>query len=186
MQNNQFASNDFLNSLKFSGVPDHTLRLKVGCQCSVLKNLTRFLLPRVEFFFKLPGNTWTVYRKQFPLRLAYANTYNSAIGLTLNRAVFDLRTEVFSHGQLYTSHKLLRDVSCIIIFWISRSYLFRINKEDQEPGAGSREYEADEDSILLHLISIKEQINLIRSSCSRYESTLWSIPVSKFEVFTPL
>ena len=70
--------------------------------------LSRFLLPRVEFFFKLPWNAWTVYRKQFPLRLAYANTYNSAIGLTLNKVVLDLRSEVFSHGQLYTGMTRIR------------------------------------------------------------------------------
>ena len=41
VQNTQFASNEFLNSLKWSEMPNHTLRLKVECKCSILKNLTR-------------------------------------------------------------------------------------------------------------------------------------------------
>jgi len=42
-------------------------------------------------------------RKQCPLRLAYATTFNSCQGLTLDRAVIDLRVAPFAHGQLYTS-----------------------------------------------------------------------------------
>jgi hypothetical protein len=45
---------------------------------------------------------WTIERRQFPLRLAYATTFNSCQGLTLDRVVLDLRTDVFAHGQLYT------------------------------------------------------------------------------------
>ena len=43
VENGQFASNEFLNSLKSPGIPDHTIRLKVGCQCSIMKNLTKSL-----------------------------------------------------------------------------------------------------------------------------------------------
>jgi len=42
-------------------------------------------------------------RKQFPLRLAYATTFNSCQGLTLDRAIIDLRVSPFTHGLLYTS-----------------------------------------------------------------------------------
>ncbi|CAG8839280.1 2042_t:CDS:1, partial [Gigaspora margarita] len=41
--------------------------------------------------------------KQFPLWLAYSTTFNSSQGLTLDRAVIDLRTNIFAHGQLYTA-----------------------------------------------------------------------------------
>ena len=47
-------------------------------------------------------------RKQFPLRLAYATTFNSCQGLTLDRAVIDLRVPPFAHGQLYTSISRVR------------------------------------------------------------------------------
>ena len=39
---------------------------------------------------------------QFLLQLAYATTFNSSQGLTLDRAVIDLWRGVFAHGQLYT------------------------------------------------------------------------------------
>lgn len=41
IRNNQFATNDFLNSLTSSGVPAHILKLKVGVQCTILTNLTQ-------------------------------------------------------------------------------------------------------------------------------------------------
>lgn len=62
-----------------------------------------FLLPRINFEFKPDFAPWTVLRRQIPLRLAYAATFNSCQGLTLDRCIIDLRTPVFSHGQLYTS-----------------------------------------------------------------------------------
>lgn len=62
-----------------------------------------FLLPRINFEFKPDFAPWTVLRRQIPLRLAYASTFNSCQGLTLDRCVIDLRTPVFAHGQLYTS-----------------------------------------------------------------------------------
>ncbi|KAG1901757.1 uncharacterized protein F5891DRAFT_1027759 [Suillus fuscotomentosus] len=49
--------------------------------------------------FKLDRN-----RKQFSLRPLYATTFNGFQGLTLEKAVLDLRTYSFTHGQLYTAH----------------------------------------------------------------------------------
>ncbi|KAF8235284.1 hypothetical protein L208DRAFT_1257646, partial [Tricholoma matsutake] len=40
---------------------------------------------------------------QYPLWLAYATTFNGCSGLTLNKSIIDLQTEVFAHGQLYTA-----------------------------------------------------------------------------------
>jgi hypothetical protein len=61
-----------------------------------------YLLPRINFDFKPRRANWTVQRRQFPLRLAYACTLNSCQGLTLDRAVLDLTRPVFAHGQLNT------------------------------------------------------------------------------------
>ncbi|KAG2056793.1 ATP-dependent DNA helicase PIF1, partial [Suillus hirtellus] len=47
-------------------------------------------------------------RKQFPLRPAYATTFNGCQGLTLEKAVLDLRTDSFAHGQLYTALSRVR------------------------------------------------------------------------------
>jgi hypothetical protein len=67
-----------------------------------------FPLPRIRFEFHPPSSSWTVQRLQFPLRLAYASTFHSCLGLTLDHAVFDLRSEVFAHGQLYTAISRIR------------------------------------------------------------------------------
>lgn len=65
-------------------------------------------IPRITFDFTPPRASWTVQRKQIPLRLAYATTFNGCQGLTLDRTVLDLRTEVFAHGQLYTAVSRVR------------------------------------------------------------------------------
>jgi len=47
------------------------------------------------------GSSWTVNRRQFPLRAAYATAFNGSQGLTLQRAIINLRSDPFD-GQLYT------------------------------------------------------------------------------------
>jgi hypothetical protein len=64
---------------------------------------TEHWLPRITFEFQPEGCPWTIVRRQFPLRPAYATTFNSCQGLTLDRVVVDLRSPVFAHGQLYTA-----------------------------------------------------------------------------------
>ncbi len=44
-----------------------------------------------------------VHRKQIPLALAYAVTFNGCQGLTLARLALNLHRPVFSHGQLYAA-----------------------------------------------------------------------------------
>ena len=62
-----------------------------------------FPIPHIHFSFNPPSSSWTVDHLQFPLCLTYASTFHSCLGLTLNRAVFNLKTEVFAHGQLCTA-----------------------------------------------------------------------------------
>jgi hypothetical protein len=69
---------------------------------------TVFCLPRINFDFQPSFAPWSVERRQIPLRPAYATTFNSCQGLTLDRIVIDLRTSVFAHGQLYTSLSRVR------------------------------------------------------------------------------
>ena len=121
------------------GVPPHQLDLKVNAICALQQNLCiekglvhnarviianvhhRFVevrfpndlethcILRISFNFSPPGSDWTVTRKQFPLRLSYATTFNGCQGLTLDRSVLDLRVDPFAHGQLYTA---LSRVTC--------------------------------------------------------------------------
>lgn len=46
---------------------------------------------------------FTLRRRQFPVRLAFSMTINRAQGQSLQFVGLDLRTEVFSHGQLYVA-----------------------------------------------------------------------------------
>jgi hypothetical protein len=78
-------------------------------QLNGLTTLRNFCLPRINFEFRPPNTNFTVRRKQFPLRLAYATTFNSCQGMTLDKVVIDLRTEVFAHGQLYTALSRIRN-----------------------------------------------------------------------------
>ena len=60
-------------------------------------------IPRIIFHWKFSGLGMTVERRQFPLRLAYAVTFNKSQGKTLRKVVLDLRTPPFAHGQLYVA-----------------------------------------------------------------------------------
>ena len=42
-------------------------------------------------------------RRQYPLRPAYASTYNGSQGTTLERCAVDVRCSPFSHGHLYVA-----------------------------------------------------------------------------------
>lgn len=65
------------------------------------------LLPRISFTHSLCSGH-TLLRRQFPLAPAYATTFNSCQGLTLDRVGVDLTVPVFSHGQLYTALSRIR------------------------------------------------------------------------------
>ena len=65
------------------------------------------LIPRISFSHLLPS-AHTLLRHQFPLALAYATTFNSCQGLTLDTVGIDLIRPVFSHGQLYTALSRIR------------------------------------------------------------------------------
>src|SRR5438045_7836211 len=67
-----------------------------------------FCLPRINFEFQPSYCPWTVQRRQFPLRLAYATIFNSCQGLTLDKTVLDLRMPVFANCQLYSSISIVR------------------------------------------------------------------------------
>ena len=60
-------------------------------------------IPRIIFQWRFSGLGMTVERRQFPLRLAYAVTFNKSQGKTLSKAVIDLRDPPFAHGQLYVA-----------------------------------------------------------------------------------
>jgi hypothetical protein len=76
-----------------------------------------FCLPQINFEFQPRQSSWTVQHWQFLLQLAYATTFNSCQGLTLDRVVLDLTSPVFAHGQLYTSLSRVRKSSDICVLF---------------------------------------------------------------------
>lgn len=72
------------------------------------------LLPRITFKEKLRSGH-TLCRRQFPLAPAYASTFHSCQGLTLDRVGIDLTQDVFTHGQLYTALSRIRNRSDAIV-----------------------------------------------------------------------
>ena len=67
-------------------------------------------IPRITFKFRLPyGKSYQLTRKQFPLRLAYAMTYNKSQSQTLSKVLLDVTSPPFSHSQLYVALSRVRD-----------------------------------------------------------------------------
>ena len=140
-------SPEFLASMTHPNVPPHTLHLKPNTICAIQCNLAvekglvqnvrvqivalhrRFVevrqinsnevhcIPQINFDFHPTHTDWTVLHQQFPLRLAYAMTFNGCQGLTLSKAALDLHIDPFAHGQLYTAlSRVCRREDILIVF----------------------------------------------------------------------
>ena len=125
-----YMTAEFLNQQSQNGVPPHKLRLVVGALYQLMRNFSPqdrlmnhshvilrsvhanhvvvetldgrcFPLPRICFRWPLAKGTTNIVRRQYPLRPAYACTFNGAQGSTLQRCVVDSRTSPFMHGHLY-------------------------------------------------------------------------------------
>ena len=60
-------------------------------------------IPRISLTPSSSELPFTMTRRQFPIRLAYAMTINKSQGQSVKYVGVDLRTPVFSHGQLYVA-----------------------------------------------------------------------------------
>jgi len=85
-----------------------TVRILRGAATSAVCEEEDILIPRINFTCTISASKYTLLRKQFPLAPAYATTFNSCQGLTLDRVIIDLTRPVFSHGQLYTALSRVR------------------------------------------------------------------------------
>jgi hypothetical protein len=72
-------------------------------------------VPRVEFTFTPLRSNYIMHRKQLPLALSYAVTFNGCQGLTVLRLGVDLRRPVFSHGQLYSAMTRVPNAQDVLI-----------------------------------------------------------------------
>ena len=85
----------------------YTVRLLQGVGSGQIYNEEDILIPRITFTTDLPSG-FHLCRLQFPLAPAYATTFNSCQGMTLEILGVDLTRPVFSHGQLYTALSHIR------------------------------------------------------------------------------
>ncbi|KAG1784745.1 uncharacterized protein HD556DRAFT_199881 [Suillus plorans] len=99
-------------SLGGKGIGEKRARARDCTASSIHRNPTytfeSYCISRITFSFHPNRSSWTVNPRQFPLRPAYATTFNGCQGLTLARTVHDLQKDLFAHGQLYTALSRVR------------------------------------------------------------------------------
>jgi hypothetical protein len=61
------------------------------------------IIPRIKLEYKGPELHFTMFRKQFPVRVCFAMTINKSQGQTFHHVGVDLRYPVFTHGQFYVA-----------------------------------------------------------------------------------
>ena len=106
----QIANN---SRVRIVSIGEHTIQVT-----TMGENTERTVrIPRITFKFRLPyGKSYQLTRKQFPLRLAYAMTYNKSQSQTLSKVLLDVTSPPFSHGQLYVALSRVRDCRNIVMF----------------------------------------------------------------------
>lgn len=72
-------------------------------------------IPRIDCSSSGSGLPFKLMRRQLPIRLCFAMTINKSQGQTLDTVGVDLRTPVFSHGQLYVALSRVTDVSQLTV-----------------------------------------------------------------------
>lgn len=68
-------------------------------------------IPRIPFVPQEGTYPFSMKRKQFPIRAAFALTSNKSQGQTLEKVGILLRRQFFSHGQYYTAQSRVGDSS---------------------------------------------------------------------------
>lgn len=124
-------TSEFLNGLKFSGMPNHELNLKVGTPVMSVTRLEnhvleakiltgnnssqKVLIPRMSHTSSDPRMSFKFERRQFPLIVSYAMTINKSQEQSFSHFGLFLKKPVFSHDQLYVVISRVRSRSVLKI-----------------------------------------------------------------------
>ncbi|SAM00629.1 hypothetical protein, partial, partial [Absidia glauca] len=136
---------EFLNGCNPSGVPPHSMVIKIGMPLIILRNLDvqnglcngtkvyalelwrysikvktyiggkEFLIPRIHFTSNEGDYPFTLRRRQLPVRPAFAMTIHKSQGQTISHVGVYLNQSVFTHGQLYVALSRATDPSCLFV-----------------------------------------------------------------------
>jgi len=118
------------NLHKKEGLTNNT-RVRIVCirkytirVCTINTKIPRFFeIPRIRFNVTLPWKSYKMCRLQYPLRLAYAMTYNKSQGQELNRCIVDITSPPFCHGHLYVALSRIRNCENIKLFYYDDSLI---------------------------------------------------------------
>ena len=76
------------------------------------------MIPKIRFKFRMEyKQSFSMLRTQFPLRLAYAMSYNKSQSQTLHRVLVDCTEMPFTHGHLYVASSRVRSSDNIAHFF---------------------------------------------------------------------
>jgi hypothetical protein len=94
----------------------------------------RVFIPRLKLSPNIAELPFTLDRKQFPVRLAWAMTINKAQGQTLQKVGIYLPDEVFAHGQLYVALSRVGSFANVKVYveQTDTQGYFKMNDDDEE------------------------------------------------------
>ena len=82
-------------------------------------------LCKYRFNVRMPyGNSFSMLRTQFPLRLAYSMTFNRSQGQEYRRTLVDMSSDPFCHGHCYVTMSRIRQAAHIAFFTTSKNIVY--------------------------------------------------------------
>jgi ATP-dependent DNA helicase PIF1 len=73
------------------------------------------VIPRIQLLSTEGDLPFTLMRRQLPIRLCFAMTFNKSQGQSLDVVGVDLRSDLFTHGQLYAALSRVTDVAGLMV-----------------------------------------------------------------------